>query len=190
MNGCLRGERHGHGDQAGVEDEIGGRRGDERARDAGDVVRERAGHAAERVVGQARRLHRDGEAGHAEQRPVDRVLGLHPERALAPRARDGDEHRLVRTEQQQRREVDGVRHRHRRAALGERQAHLERGRDGGHDEEDGEEQSDQRRSNAGRATPRAGRRLRSWRQHTGVLAAAGSACARCLLMSPTPPWIA
>ena len=46
--------------------------------------------------------------------------------ALAERARRRDEHRLVRAEQQQRREIHRVRHRHRRAAGRERQRDLER----------------------------------------------------------------
>ena len=150
---------------------------DERLGDAGHIVRERAGHAAERFVGKAGGLHRDGQARHAEQRPVERVLRLHPERALAPRARDRHQHRFVRPEQQQRREVDGVRHRHRRSALGERQAHLERGRDGRRDQQNREEQWDCRTWSEAPETRRGGRQPRWRRRRKSGQEAARRACA-------------
>ena len=146
----------------------------------GTIVRERAGHAAERFVGEAGGLHGDGEARHAEQRPVERVLRLHPERALAPRARDRHEHRFVRPEQQQRREVDGVRHRHRRSALGERQADLERGRDGrGRCSRTAKSSGFVEASSAARGTPRGAAPDRDgWRRRRAGREAAGRACAQ------------
>ena len=62
-------------------------------------------------------------------------------RARRQRARRRHEHRLVRPEQQERREVHRVRDRHRRAAGRERQREVERRRDGG--------ERDQRREQAG-----------------------------------------
>ena len=94
------GERDRHGDQTRIENEV--RRGgaDERAGETGHIVRQRSGYTAEVFVGEAGCLHRDRQARHAEQRAVERVLGLHPERALAPGARHRDQHRFVGAEQQ------------------------------------------------------------------------------------------
>ena len=77
--------------------------------------------------------------------------------ALAERAAGGDEHRLVRAEQQERREIDGVRHRHRRAAREERQLDFERGRRRGQHEEHGEQDRlvESREREAGRKERRA-----------------------------------
>jgi hypothetical protein len=137
----FRGERYRDSDQAGVEHEIHRRCADERAGEARHIMRERARHAAEPQVGEAGGLHGDCQARHAEQGPVSRIFRLHPEGALAPCAGNGNEHGLVRTEQQQRCEIDRVRHRHRRAALGEREADLERGSDCG-----GQQQNDEERN--------------------------------------------
>ena len=82
--------------------------------------------AAEQMERQPGALHGDDERRHAEQRAIERVAFLAVQVALAEGARRRDEHRLVRTEQQQRREVHRIRHRHRRAAGRERQLHLER----------------------------------------------------------------
>jgi hypothetical protein len=86
------------------------------------------GRAAEQRIGPAGHLHGQHQRRHAEEGPVERRFHLRAERALRPRAGGGDDHRLVRAEQEQRREIDGVRHRHRRAAARERKADLQRGR--------------------------------------------------------------
>jgi len=72
-------------------------------------------------------VHRDDERRRAEERAIQRIplALLAIQIALAERAAGGDEHRFVRTEQQERREIDGVRHRHRRATGGERQMDLQ-----------------------------------------------------------------
>ncbi len=123
-----RRQRDRHRDEHGVEEEVGGRRADQRAGLDGDRRVEHPGLSAQPQVDPARRLHRDRQARHAEQRAIGRRRLAHAERALAPRAGHRDHGRLRRAEQQQRREVDRVGHRHRRAAGRQRQRHLERRR--------------------------------------------------------------
>ena len=138
--GLIGRERDGRGDRQRVDDEVGRGGADERLGQRRD--RDRAGDAAEQMVRRAGGLHGDDQAGHAEERPVQRVALLDPERALAVGARRRDDHRLVRAEQQQRREIDGVGDRHRRAAARERQVDLE---DRG-DRREEEQQAEQRRA--------------------------------------------
>ena len=98
---------------------------------------ERAGNGTQRHVGgvasqpgehQAGALDGDDQRGDAEQGPVERVGIFSVLGALAQRAAGGDQHRLVRTEQQQRGEIDRVRDGHRRLARGQRQVDLQRRR--------------------------------------------------------------
>src|SRR6185436_13264061 len=63
---------------------------------------------------------------HVEQRPIERIRRPRIDRRLAPAAGGGDDHRRVRPAQDQRRDVDDVRHRHVGAA-GNRKLNLERG---------------------------------------------------------------
>ncbi len=71
-------------------------------------------------------LYRDHQRRHAEQRAVHRIAVLAVQMALTERAAGGDEHGLMRPEQEQRCEIHRVRHRHRRAAGREREIHLQR----------------------------------------------------------------
>ena len=123
----LHRQRDRRRDREGVEDEIGRGRAEQRRgnRDRGDGP----GLAAEPVEHEARRLHGDDQARHAEQGAMDRVALLDAERALAERAGRRHDHRFVGPEEQQRRKVDRVRHRHRRGAPRQRQIHLEDRRD-------------------------------------------------------------
>ena len=99
----------------------------------------RDGAAAEQVKREPGAFDRQHERGHAEERPMHRRPRPRVQVALAQRAGGGDEHRRVRADEEQRREVDGVRHRHGRAAREERELHFERGRRGGQHEQDDEQ---------------------------------------------------
>ena len=57
----------------------------------------------------ARGLHGEHERRHAEQRSIERVWFLVLQMTLAERAGGRDEHRLVRSDQDQRREIQRVR---------------------------------------------------------------------------------
>ena len=116
-------QRNRRGDRKGIDDEVGRRGADQRLRDVRPV--ERAGHAAEQCVDPSGRLHRQDQARHAEQGAVRGIPFLDAERALAVGARRRHHHRLVRPEEQQRGEVDRVRHRHGRAVARDGQVHLE-----------------------------------------------------------------
>ena len=141
---------HGQGDERRRDDEVGaGRAGD------GQRVgqRHRVERAAEAVVGRAGGGRREHDRGHAEEHLVRRVAAADPERRLAPRAERGGDAREVRSDEEQRREVDGVGEAHRRAAAGQRQPHLEGGADRRHQqqaEEPGHRRDRRRRRRAER----------------------------------------
>ena len=151
-----RGEGDGDGDGHRVQHEVGRGGGDQRARQAGDGRRQRARHPARETVGQSGRLHRDGEARHAERRAMRRAGRRRAQGALAPGAGDGNQHRLVGAEEQQGREVHGVGHRQARPAPGQGQVDLER-RHQRRDAEQGDEEARLRESGP-RAVPRDQRR--------------------------------
>ena len=65
-----RRQRDRRRDRHGVDDEVGRGGADQRLRQLGEI--EGAGNAAETRVGESGRLHRDHQAGHAEQRPMQR----------------------------------------------------------------------------------------------------------------------
>ena len=117
------GERDRRGDREGIDDEVGRRGADQRLRDARPV--ERARHAAEQCVDSPGSLHGEDQARHAEERAIRGIPFLDTERALAVGAGRRHHHRFVRPEEQQRGEVDRVRHRHGRAVACDRQVHLE-----------------------------------------------------------------
>ena len=128
------------GDQAGIDDEVGGDGPDQRPRQETELRPARAARrgsytrapVATMVIASAAMLNSVRYTGYGR---------LDLDRALREHARDGDHHRVLRTEQQQRHEVGGVGHRQRRAA-GERQRQIDLPQRGeaGRDQQAGEEQ--------------------------------------------------
>ena len=95
--------------------------------------------ASEEVEREAGALHGDDQRRDAEEGAIDRVALLAVQVALAEGAAGCDQHRDVRTEQEQRREIDGVRNGHRRSARRQREVDLERGRHRGEHQQCDEE---------------------------------------------------
>src|SRR5262249_55544262 len=91
-DGRARRQRDRRRDETGVQQEVDGRRADERLRELRERHRRRV--AAEQLEAEAGALHRDEQRRDAEERPVQRVALLAVEHALAVRAAGGDEHRL------------------------------------------------------------------------------------------------
>ena len=150
----VRRERDGEGDRQGVHDEIRDRHAEERQRRRESQLR----RAPEPLIDLARGLNGQDETGHVEERSVRRIPLARAEDCLAPAARRADDHRRVRTTQDQREDVDDVRHRHVRAAS-DRELNLEcrcqrrqdgEGREGKNGRELGaRQQQDERRGAAG-----------------------------------------
>ena len=89
-----------------------------RRADGGQTVPqlEGAGLPPEQLVDESGGRHGDHQGRHAEDRAVRRIRLLHAEVALAQRAGGADHHGERRAQHEQRREVHGIRHRHRRGA--------------------------------------------------------------------------
>ena len=105
----------------------------------------------------AGRSYGEDDRGHAEEHLVRRIAAADAERRLAPRAERGGDAGEIRSDEEQRREVDGVRKAHRRAAAGQRQPHLEGGADRRHQqqaEEPGHRRHRRRRRRAERQAER------------------------------------
>ena len=131
-------QRNRRSDEAGVDREVRGDGADERLGERGEIGPLRL--PAERGVGESGRDHRDRLGGGAEDRAIDRIRSLDVERALRPRADDGDDHRVARAKEQQRHQVGGVRHRQRRSTREmNRKVHLPRRREARRDEQADEE---------------------------------------------------
>ena len=137
-------QRDGDRDRHGVDEEVGERHAGQRHDQRGRLGVGRAAEAHEDLAG---RLHGQHQHRHVEQRAVHRVRRPRVQRRLAPAAGGADDHRRVRPAQDQRGDVDDVRHRHVRAA-GDRELDLE-GR-GQRREQDEEEQRDDRRERGAR----------------------------------------
>ena len=127
---CRLTHRHRNraGDQAGVDHEIGGDGADERSGQGFDVERNRV--SAQPRIGQAGRRHGHGFGGHAEDGAVPRVVMARVQPALRECPGDGDQDGRLRTEEQQRHQVGGVRDRQGGAAAArDWQPHLPGGGD-------------------------------------------------------------
>ena len=111
-------QRHGSGDQEGVHAEIGQRGGHQRPRDGRQPVAVRGPHQHEDGSGD---LHRHDDHRDVEQRLVEWLPRHFVQLTLAEGAGRGDIERRIGPDQDHRREVDGVQHRHRRHTGGERQ---------------------------------------------------------------------
>ena len=134
------GRRH----ETGVEQEVRGGCRDEWTRERRHRARrQRVGQQPERQPGA---FHRDHQRRDAEQRPMDRVLFLPIQLALAQGAPRRHEHGLMRAEEEERGEVDRVRHRQGRAARRERERDFQRGAR----RRQYERQTDQQQEDAGR----------------------------------------
>ena len=117
-----RAERDGRGDHHRVGEVVGERHRAERDGGARGQLHVRG--SAEPFVDLAGRLDRQRQARHVEERPVRRLRRLGVERRLAPPAGRADDHRRVRSAQDERGNVDHVRHRHAGAA-GDREMDFE-----------------------------------------------------------------
>ena len=132
-----RGQRDRDGDRCRVDEVVRDGRGEQRRRNLrpSEVARAAAAPAEDEAGG----LNRQNDRGDVEERAVERIALADVQRRLRHGAGGGDKHRLLRSQQEQRGEIDDVRHRHRRCAAREREAHLERRREARQDDQGNEE---------------------------------------------------
>ena len=117
----IRRQRDRDRDRHRVDEEVGERHAGERHDERRGIG---VGPAAEPLEHLAGRLHGEHQDRHVEQRAERRVRRPRVQRRLTPSAGGANDHRRVRAAENQRRDVDDVRHRHVRAA-GDRKLHLE-----------------------------------------------------------------
>ena len=116
-DGAARCQGDSAGNQPGIDEEVSGDGGNERLRQSQE--HHRLEFAAEPLIDESSRDHRQRLGADAERRSIPRIARADVDRALHPDTHERDDERLLRAKEQERHQVRGVPDRQRRTA-GER----------------------------------------------------------------------